>query len=370
MIRTVFFSLLFGVGVSVRLPAGDWLQFRGPGAAGIAADAEGAPKELSMERSIAWEAALPGKGLSSPIVIGDKVIVTCSSGPDQTRLHVICFHTAGDSTPLWERTFWASGRTMCHKKTAVAAPTPVSDGKRIFALFSSNDLFCLDLEGNLLWLRGLTQDYPNASNSLGLASSPVVVGKVLVAQIENDSESFAAGIDVDTGRNIWKIDRPKAANWTSPIVFNDGGRALVGLQSSKGLLAIDPAKGTEVWNFDGGASTIPSSAAGGEMVFVPSNGLTAFKLTGEQPEQVWQQAQLRPGTASPIVVGNRVFVLNNAGVLNCASVETGDRLWRLRLKGPYGGSPVAAGNLLYFFDEKGIAQVVDVSGEGEGKGRG
>ena len=83
-------------------------------------------------------------------------------------------------------------------------------------LYSSNDLLCLDLDGNLQWLRGLTLDYPNASNSLGMSSSPIVVDGVLVVQVENDSESFAAGINVRTGENLWKLDRPKGANWTSP----------------------------------------------------------------------------------------------------------------------------------------------------------
>ena len=100
---------------------------------------------------------------------------------------------------------------MTHTKTSVAASSPASDGERIYALYSSNDLICLDLEGNLKWLRGLTSDYPNASNSLGMASSVVIAAGTVVVQVENDSESFAAGIDPDTGINRWKIDRPKKA---------------------------------------------------------------------------------------------------------------------------------------------------------------
>jgi outer membrane protein assembly factor BamB len=88
---------------------------------------------------------------------------------------------------------------MCHNKMCVATPTPASDGKRIFAFYSSNDVICLDLAGNLLWYRGLTFDYPNASNSLGMASSPVVVNDTLVVQVESDAEAFAVGLDTQTG---------------------------------------------------------------------------------------------------------------------------------------------------------------------------
>src|SRR5262249_15411365 len=151
----------------------DWRQFRGPDGAGVSPETN-APAALDPARSIAWKSALPGRGLSSPIVVGGKIILTASSGSQQDRLHVLCFR-ATDGVKLWERQFWATGRTSCHEKICVAAPTPASDGERIFAPFSSDDLVCLDLEGNLLWFRALMRDYPKAGNSLGLSTSPVVV---------------------------------------------------------------------------------------------------------------------------------------------------------------------------------------------------
>src|SRR5690606_16848625 len=147
---------------------------------------------------IEWSQELPGRGLSSPIIVGDQVIVTASSGYRQTRLHVLSF-AAADGSLQWEREFWATGRTASHPKTCVAAPTPASDGERIFAFYSSNDLACLDLDGNLLWYRGLTYDFPNASNSLGMSSSLVVADGTVVAMVENDSDSFTTGVDPQTG---------------------------------------------------------------------------------------------------------------------------------------------------------------------------
>ncbi len=82
-----------------------------------------------------------------------------------------------------------------------------------------------DLDGNLLWLRGLTADYPNASNSLGMESSPIVIGETVVTMIENDSESYSLGLDASTGRNMWKLDRPKAANWTSPVPWRSDAKS-------------------------------------------------------------------------------------------------------------------------------------------------
>ena len=342
----------------------DWTQFRGGDSSGAVADAA-LPSTLDARKSVTWETPLPGRGLSSPIVIGDRVFVTCSSGARQGRLHVLCFR-ATDGVKLWERQFFATGRTMCHEKTAVAANSPASDGQRVFALFSSNDLVALDLEGNLLWLRSLTLDYPNVSNSLGMSSSLVVADGVVVAQVENDTQPLALGLDAATGINRWKLERPKLANWTSPIVFREGGagRTLVGLQSGKGLLAVEPATGKEVWNYAEGASTIPSTAVGeGGVLFVPSFGITALKpgAPGQSPAQLWRSGNLRPGTSSPAVRGDRVYTINGAGVLNCGNTANGERVWQLRMKGPFSASPVLAGKYLYAPSEKGLLQVVDTS---------
>jgi outer membrane protein assembly factor BamB len=361
-----WFAMLLGVTVSVASDT-DWPQFRGPQANGTVEDAA-LPGSLDPARHLVWRVDLPGRGLSSPIVVGDLIFVTCSSGSRQDRLHVLCFNRH-DGSLRWERRFRATGRTMCHEKTSVAAPTPASDGTYVFALYSSNDLVCLDLEGNLVWLRGLTVDYPNASNSLGMASSLVVTDGVVVAQIENDSESYALGIDSRTGLNRWKLERPKLANWTSPVVWHNGsGRPQVLLQSGKGLTAVEPSSGRVVWDYREGASTVPSTAAGGAVLYVPSNGLTALApgKSGESPQQLWRSNQLRPSTPSPVVLRDRVYSLNDAGVLTCGDAETGKRLWQLRLKGPFSATPVASGRFIYAFNESGLGQVVDPTApEGE-----
>jgi len=344
-----------------QVSASDWRQFRGPLGNGVSDEAN-LPVTLDAQKSVAWKIKLPGRGLSSPIIVGDRVFVTCSSGPKQQRLHVICFN-ASDGSVRWERQFWATGRTTCHEKTSVAAPTPASDGERIYAIFSCNDLVCLDHDGNLIWLRGLTRDYPNASNSLGMSSSLVVSDGVLVVQVESDSEAFAAGLDALTGVNRWKKDRPKLANWTSPLLFKDAsGKALVALQSGKGLAGVEPATGKVVWDYTDGASTIPSSTLDGNVFYVPSHGLTALQPDSSgSPKQLWRSSQLRPGTSSPLVFINKVFTLNDAGVVTCGDAVSGNRLWQLRLKGPFTSTPVAAGKHFYAVNEKGLIQVVDAS---------
>jgi outer membrane protein assembly factor BamB len=351
------FLLSLAVLAAASTHSEDWLRFRGP--QGDGTSSRPLATQLTPE-SIQWSVELPGRGLSSPIIVGDRLIVTCSSGARQDRLHVRCLRVA-DGSLLWERQFWATGRTMTHEKICGAVPTAVSDGRRVFALFSSNDCAALDLDGNLLWYRGLGRDYPNASNSLGMSSSLLFAEGVLIAQVENDSESFTAGIDPADGTNRWKVERPRKANWTSPtLVRGAEGKLLVAVQSAKGVAALDPATGATIWNYAEGASTVPSTTVSGGRLYVPSNGLTVLEPAGagEVPKQVWRSTQLRPGTSSPLVVGDQVLVLNDGGILTCGSAVDGKRQWQLRLKGAMTSTPVAAGGHVYCVNEEGLLQVV------------
>ncbi|QDT80403.1 outer membrane biogenesis protein BamB [Gimesia maris] len=345
----------------------DWPQFRGPLTNNVSLS-DAPPAKVDQE-SIAWTADLEGRGASGPIIVGDKVFLTSTTGFKQDQLHVLCFDLK-TGKQLWDRQFWATGRTQCHNKMCVATPTPASDGQRVFATFSSNDVVCLDLEGNLIWFRGLSHDYPNASNSLGMASSPVVVGETLIVPVENDDDSFTTGLDVKTGIARWKIKRPRVANWTSPAILkaSTDTEPLVLLQSSEGVDAIYPQTGETAWQYEDGAGRIPSTTVGENTLFIPSNGLTALApgSSSEPPKVLWSEQKLSPATASPLVYQKKVFTVNRAGVLTCASPQTGEVIWRLRLKGPFSATPIAAANHLYLISEKGLLQVVQL-GEKQGE---
>lgn len=350
--------------MTVSTDAGDWRQFRGNSANSVAVG-ERLPTELSGG-SIAWKVELPGRGTSGPIVMGDQIVLTASSGYTQDRLHILSFD-AETGEMQWQRQFQATGSTVCHPKMAVATPTPASDGERIYAFYSSNDLICTDRAGDLLWYRGLGAEFPNASNSLGMSSSPIVMGSTVIAQVESDAESFAIGVDAESGETKWKIERPKKANWTSPTILPemDGRPALALLQSSKGLTAVDPENGNVVWDFDKGASTTPSSSVVGGRIYIPSYGITVLEPSadGASFEQLWNESTLSPSTSSAVVMDGMTLSVNRSGALAAGDIDTGKRIWQLRLKGPFSGTPVASDGHLFFFNERGVAYVVKVTKE-------
>jgi outer membrane protein assembly factor BamB len=364
---------MFFAAAGIAACGADWLQFRGSATTGTSAETalptSWGKSAGSENENIAWRADLPGRGVSSPIVVAGKVIVTASSGYKQDRLHVLCFD-AKTGQPAWQRQFWATGRTLCHATMAVAAPTPASDGQRIFAFFSSNDLACLDLEGNLLWYRGLAFDYPAAGNDVGMASSPLVADGTVIVQVENLGESFATGLDVVTGETRWQHERLKAMNWTSPALWRGTtlGDDVVLLQSPNALTAHQPRTGEQLWSLAIGANIIPSVVAKGDGIYLPANGLTALRprSANQPPEVLWQDIKLGPANASPVIQDGKVFVISSAAVLICGDATTGNVAWRLRLTGPFWATPAIASGYMYCVSDKGLAQVVRL-GDAEGE---
>lgn len=352
------------IAAALACVAADWPQFRGPGGTSVATKAD-VPTTWSVKpdqrKNVAWQVELPGRGPSSPIVVGDRVFVTCSGGVKQDRLYVVCLD-AKSGRERWRREFWATGRTLSHPQSANAAPTPACDGSRIYAFFSSNDLICLDLDGNLLWYRGLTHDYPKAGNDVGMSSSPLVVGDTVVVQVENFGDSFAAGFDAGTGETRWRLDRKQISNWCSPAALRGkDGQDVVLLQSPSALTAHEPATGKQLWQYEASCQSIPSSVGLDGRVYLPANGLTVLDLSeGTAPKLAWDANTLNPGPASPIVHGGRVYALNRAGVLTCASAADGKSLWQLRVGGTFWGTPVVAGDRMICINQEGKAKVLQL----------
>jgi outer membrane protein assembly factor BamB len=348
LLSLVFLPLVLGA---------DWRQFRGTNSTGHAVG--GAPAEFSADKNVAWKAALPGRGLSSPIVVGGRVFVTASDGPKQDRLQVLAFE-ASSGKQLWRRSLWATGPTDSHPKTSMATPTPVSDGQRVVALFATGDLVALDADGNVLWLRSLYAENPGATDGRGLASSPVLVAGAVVVHLESQNTSFAAGIDLASGKNRWRVERPREPNWTSPIAIPGAAdKPLVLLQGTTRLSALDPATGKEVWGLDRASDPIASSVLASNRLYVPGEkGLAALELQGDTvPKLLWEQPRLNPVTASPVVLSGRIFCLRQ-GMLVAGDLTTGAVVGQLRLKGPFSASLVTAGGLLYCVSEGGQAQMV------------
>ena len=352
--------IILGVGPG-RLRGEDWLEFRGPGGRGVAAG-EAIRTAWSATEGIAWKADLPGRSTSSPIVVGDLVVTTASSGARQDRLHVIALDkTTGK--PRWERVFWATGRTLCHPTSAVAAGTPASDGQRIVAIYSSCDLFCLDLTGRLLWQRNLAVEHPRSGNDVGMGSSPRIMGDAVVVQIDCQGDAFAAAIDLATGADRWNVSRDRIASWSSPLAVATATGPGVLLQNGRGLELRRLADGGETWRWAGDCSGIATTAAAESMLFIPSDGVAAVPVGGREP--AWRAAKLSPGIASPVAWDGSIACLNRGGVLVVGDTADGTVRGQVRLAGSFWASPIVVGKTLVAVNTEGKTFLVAVDDKPE-----
>ena len=352
--------------LTVNCDAADWAEFRGP--KGNPVHDGKLPLEWDSQgtKNVAWKTGLPGRGVSSPIAVDDIVVVTASAGVKQQKLFVVAFDQATGKT-RWRRSFWATGRTYTHPTSSNAAPTPVSDGEYIYAFYSSNDLVCLDLAGNLIWYRGLAHDYPKAGNDVGMASSPAIAGDVIVVQIENQGDSFASGIDRRNGQELWRVPRDPRANWSSPVAYQESdGSYTVLLQSPSGLHAVDAKSGNQRWIKEVSCGNITSPLKIGDAIYFGATGTTKLKLNdkGTTPEVVWSANRLTANAASPIVDGDDLYILSGS-IIKSADNDTGELNWRVRLKGRFWATPILSNGHLYFFNQDGLVQIVKTGDAGE-----
>lgn len=349
------------IGSATLAPAGDWLGFRGGDGSGVAAG--GAIRRTWSEgEGIAWKVDLPGRSVASPIVVGNLVVATASSGPKQDQLHIVAVdRETGDVR--WERIFQATGRTLCHPTSAVAACTPASDGERIVALYSSCDLFCVDLEGRLLWQRNLAVEHPRAGNDVGMGSSPRIIGDAVFVQIDCQGDAFGSAIDLVSGDDRWSVTRAKIAGWASPLEVDlEEQGACVLMQNPRGLELRRADDGSAVWLWEGDVGGIPMAATSGGLVFAPTNGVAALDPTADSGRPQWQQPKLSCGISSPVVFGDSIASLNRGGVLVIADAQDGSVRKQVRLAGTFWASPIVVGDTLVAVNMEGTTFVVDAAG--------
>lgn len=355
------FALILPLVLATAVPmvAGDWPQFKGPNGAGIS-DEKGLPTEWSKEKGIKWKSPLPSRGVSCPVVFGDRVYVTCSSGKRDDRLHVLCFD-ANTGKQLWHRQLTATGQTACHPKTCMAAPTPVADASGVYALFATADLAAFDADGTLRWYRSLTGDYPSITNQVGMASSPILVKDKLIVPMDNDGDAFLAAIDTKYGKNVWKADRVKGTNWVTPFVREVGDKTEVLFAGGGGLTAYDPENGSKRWNYKEARGSIPTASVVGDMLYLPGGGVSAVKIGAEgvQGKPLWSAKEVSPGFGSPLVYRGKVYAVNNEGIVSCGDAKTGKTLFNERTKTAFSASPIAGDGKVYCVNELGMTFVLN-----------
>jgi outer membrane protein assembly factor BamB len=353
------------VKLSVVYPAPDaenhWPRFRGPDGQGTSVRGP-LPLEWSKDKNILWHTPLPGRGHSSPVIWGDAIFLTSAAADGSERaLHRLA---RADGRIVW------TNRLAAHEpekgvrdKNSFASGTPATDGERIVAFFGSGGLAGWDFEGNLLWHHKL----PPIDTTHGTGASPLIYRDLVIfVHDQNRAASIFLALDKHTGEIVWEGKRPAAMGWSTPIVVRAGEREELVYAGGERIDGYDPLTGKTLWTMAGPTrEVIPTIVVGGDLLYCASgrNGPTiAFRPGGSgdvtSTHTAWSAVRGGPHVPSPILVGGRLYTVNDTGIATCLDAKTGKLVWQARIRDLFSASPIAADGLLYFCGESGQTYVI------------
>ena len=346
---------------SAAVQAGDWPRFRGHNGDGISTEGP-IPAKWDLATNLKWKADLPGKGSSSPIVLGDRIFVTCYSGygeaaggdAAQLARHLVCVEKSSGKI-LWTKTVKNSAEEDRYQgfitEHGYASGTPFTDGERVFAFFGKSGVFAYDLEGNELWNVGVGTSSSN--RRWGSAASLIVHGDSVIVNASEESRSIRS-LDRKTGKENWKTEADLLElAYGTPNIVKNGDRELLVLAVPQEVWALNPANGKLAWfcetKLPGNVSPSINTANG--MIYVtggyPATGSVAFKAEGKGDitSKITWTSRDASYVASPVLHEGHLYWIDDKGVAFCANAETGKTVYRERLVGG-GGRPVYASPVL------------------------
>ena len=403
----LFLLSVFSMTATVRSadpkPGSDWPSFRGIRASGVA---EGFPTlttwDIPKKQGLRWRTALDGLGTSSPIVWGDRVCITTAvSGKLDSNLKIGLY---GDITSVEDNTShtWKivclnkkTGRVVVdttiqtgvpkvkrHTKSTHANSTLATDGNNLVAMFGSEGLYTLDMNGKVVWKKDLGvldsgyYQVPQAQWEFG--SSPIIHEGIVVIQADVQKDSFLAAFDIKDGRELWRTPRQDVPTWSTPTIHKVGNQTQILVNGWRHTGAYDFKTGREIWKINGGGDIpVPTPVAGLGFVYMTSahgqlSPVYAIRETAtgdislaanetSNAHIAWSVPRGGAYMATPLLYRDLLYVVGWNGVLLAFDPRTGERLYQERVGGgttAFTASPVAAAGKIYITSEEGDVFVV------------
>jgi outer membrane protein assembly factor BamB len=375
--HSVAFFLLFACGLQAPTRE-NWPEFRGPTGQGIYGGSD-LPLEWSTTANIRWKQSIPGKGWSSSIVVDGRVYLTTAVPGENDNnvsqsLRALCLDAASGKV-LWDKEIvQQDGSTApgIHAKNSHASPTPLTDGERLYVHFGHQGIACLNLAGAILW-KNLDLGYKPVHGNGG---SPVLCSGKLIFSCDGSDQQFVVALNSQTGKVIWKTPRESSSqqkfSFNTPLVIDVGAAKQVVSAGSGVINAYDVETGREIWRVrHGGYSVVPRAVYGHGLVFLCTGyntpELLAIRADGQgdvtDTHVAWKTRRGAPNNPSPLLVGNELYLLSDAGTASCLDAKTGKVRWQERVGGAYSASPLFGARRLYLVAEDGQTTVLHAGAE-------
>jgi outer membrane protein assembly factor BamB len=355
--------------------AADWPAWRGPEQQGSSPE-RGLPLRWSAKENVAFRLALPSAGAATPIVSGERVFVTAVDAGAVWLWSI----DRRKGTMAWKRPL-GPAEGHAHRKHNMASPSPVTDGRAVYALTGTGLLRAFGMDGRELWQRDLQKDYGAFGLNWGYASSPLLEkGRLYVPVLHGthtDSPSYLLGLDAASGRTLFRVERPTEARaespdaYTTPAVARRGAATEIVVTGADVVTGHHAETGAELWrarglNPDGQGNyrIVASPVVVGDLVIAPSRvrpllALRAFGRGDVSGSVLWSFDQ-GPDVPTPATDGRLLYLVNDRGLLSCLDLASGRVLYgpqRLKV-GSYSASPLLADGKLFVVGEDGTTSVV------------
>ena len=344
--------------------AEDWPMWRGPRGDGVSLETS-APLTWSETENIRWKSPMPGRGLSSPIVVGEAVFLTTFMAEQNSRRLIKLDRGSGDI--VWNVELHQGPVEKQHRFNSCASSTPAADNQCVYCLTVDDEkmwVVAVDFDGKQRW-----KVSPGSFGSQhGFAASPIICDGQVIVNGHQDGEAFIVSLDVKTGATIWSHQPAvKLRSFSTPVLTEFSGEKQLIVTGANQTVGLNPSTGKLIWFVAGPnqkAVSTPSVAGDVALSFAgsPSEKAMAVKLGGQgdvsETHVLWRSDKAMPYVPSPVAASGLLHVINDAGIYSCIEPATGKVLKTVRRGGNTYSSPIVAAGRVYLFEDSGRCTVI------------
>ena len=297
------------------------------------------PLEWGPGKNIRWTTKIGPNKYSAPVVVGDRIFLVAEPA------ELVCVD-ASDGRILWRK---SNGYADLPGKVdgkpprgdaGNTTPTPVSDGRFVYAVFGTGIVACYDLRGERQWIR---YGGPHPAPEYGRSSSPALVGGKLLVTL-----SCLIALDAKTGLEAWK-NKDVLELYGTPVPAVLGGVEVVVLPSGQVVRVSDG----RILASELGGLSFASPVVQDGAVYLIQAGSSAQQLAASsadkwEAKQLWEQELEGTFYASALLDQGLIYAASNTGDFYILDSKDGKILAHKELDLPSGaGRPGAAGANLY-----------------------
>ncbi len=337
--------------------------FRGPLSHGISY-AKNIPTEwnVSTGKNILWKVDVPVHGYNSPIVWDDKVIL--AGGNPKNRV-VFCYSKT-DGKLLWKHHVTdVPGSPAKPPKTTddtgLSASGFTTDGQRIYGIFGTGDILCIDMNGNRIWAKNIGKP----DNHYGHSSSLISWEEKLFVQFDTNKGSKLYTLNIYTGEVIWEVVRDSKISWASPILAKINDSYQIILSSNPFVDGYAIADGKKIWSVKCMMGEVgPSPAVADGLIYAANEYAKLVAINAnDNYSMLWENNEYLPEVSSPVAINGLLFIATSYGVFACYNAKTGDIFWEHESANGFYSSPMIVDGKVYIIDLGGIMYIMEASKE-------